>query len=117
MACELSMGSDVEGVDGDGLVVDFFFFLGAEDAVDEAAVVGVDDVGLDFFFFLLLEDGFFAASTAPPRESSPANAAFLAPPIPKVPPAGGREADTVVAAMQHAAAAEVTVIPFMAFVV
>jgi len=70
MAWELSLCSDLEGVDGDGFV-DFFFFLEDEDAVDEAAV----DVGLDFFFFFLLEDGFFAASTAPPRDSSPANAA------------------------------------------
>jgi len=52
--------------------------------------------------------------TAPPRESNPAKEWLLAPAIPNVPP-DGSEADTVVTARQHAAAAaaDVTVIPFI----
>jgi len=108
--------SCVDGVEGGGFM-DFFFFLEVEEATEAAAEDEVEDDGLDFFFFFLLDDGFFAASTAPPRESSPANATlFLAPAIPNAPDAGGREADADVAARQHAAAAaEVTVIPFMLF--
>ncbi len=50
--------------------------------------------------------------TAPPRESNPANVE-ADPAIPNVPD-GGRDAETdVVAARQHAAAAAVTVIPFI----
>ena len=51
--------------------------------------------------------------TAPPREFNPANAWLFT--IPNVPVAvdDGSDADTVVAAMQQTAAADVTVIPFI----